>query len=558
MIPVVKLSYHEPEISRDAYWDHALLNDLVGREFWTPPQAVNYGEVESLEGCEGAVVVVPARHHAKNVDRLNADLMKLRWALLVLTGDEEHAFPLHDLIHPNLKTWVMTPPTPWTEAFRGLDRFRPMVNGYAPGVERFTWVQSHRRHLWSFMGQVNHGERLELFEALLRRPTHEGIAFRSDGFGSGMPHETYLIEMVNSKVVPCPGGWHTPDTFRLWEALEMGCVPVTLIRHDPYFESVLGDFPWTRLGSWSDLDVLFDNLVWPWDGIKCSSWWQGYRRKLAYALDEDVRSLAGTRNLQLSPTHFITVVVTTSPIPSHPSIEILTETVASVRASLPNAEILIMCDGVRPEQEPRRGAYEDAVYRICGWTNRQRNMLPIVSDRFVHQANLMRRALEEVHTPLVLFVEHDTPLVNDFNWSALVEACLKDDVNCIRFMHESRVLDDHRHLMLADEPRDVSGVPLLPTRQWSQRPHLAKTEWYRGLIAENFGRASRTFIEEVMAGVADVSGERLGLYIFHPEGNIQRSAHLYGRGTDPMYPCAFAYDGDTPEGAPYPTATRVD
>lgn len=47
---------------------------------------------------------------------------------------------------------------------------------------------------------------------------------------------------------------------------------------------------------------------------------------------------------------FITAVITTSPIPSHPSTAIFDETYTSVRRHLPDVSILVLADGIRPEQ----------------------------------------------------------------------------------------------------------------------------------------------------------------------------------------------------------------
>ena len=46
----------------------------------------------------------------------------------------------------------------------------------------------------------------------------------------------------------------------------------------------------------------------------------------------------------------ITVVIPTSPIPSHPSTAIIDETIASVRKQLPDSRIIVTADGVRAEQ----------------------------------------------------------------------------------------------------------------------------------------------------------------------------------------------------------------
>ena len=53
----------------------------------------------------------------------------------------------------------------------------------------------------------------------------------------------------------------------------------------------------------------------------------------------------------------LSVLVSSSPIPSHPSTRIVSETIHSIRWHFKDAPIYLMCDGVRPEQEHRREDY---------------------------------------------------------------------------------------------------------------------------------------------------------------------------------------------------------
>ena len=52
------------------------------------------------------------------------------------------------------------------------------------------------------------------------------------------------------------------------------------------------------------------------------------------------------------------MIVTTSPVPSHPSTSDIEHTIGSIREHLPTAEIVIVADGVRQEQQDRRKTYE--------------------------------------------------------------------------------------------------------------------------------------------------------------------------------------------------------
>jgi hypothetical protein len=273
------------------------------------------------------------------------------------------------------------------------------------------------------------------------------------------------------------------------------------------------------------------------------SQWQHYKRRLAERLSDTVRELSGELP-QLGP---VTVLVPTSPIATHPDTSIIETTIDSIRHHLPDAEILIMCDGVRAEQASYRDRYDEYLARLT-WlcAHRWSRVLPIVHDRHLHQAEMTRRALDMVRTSLVLFVEHDTPIVTDepIDFDALIAACVGDHADLIRLHFESHVLPDHAHMMLDTEPQNVEGAPMLRTVQWSQRPHLATTAFYRSVIATHFPPDYVGMIEDVMHGVVHnewrqyglAGWDRYRLRMYAPPGNIKRSYTLDGRGSDPKWP----------------------
>jgi len=234
----------------------------------------------------------------------------------------------------------------------------------------------------------------------------------------------------------------------------------------------------------------------------------------------------------------ITVLVTCSPIPTHPRSHILEETIASVRDRLPAAEIVLVFDGVRPEQEHRRSDYELFMQRALWLADHKwHNTLPLINDEHVHQAVAAKRALEHIHTPVLLFVEHDTPLMGEIPWADISETIRHGDANIVRLHHEASILEPHRYLMLDDQPQKIRGVPMMRTIQWSQRPHLASVAWYRSLLDRWFPGDEKDFIEDRVYGRLIEDHKRDGdmgwlgwrTWIYTPDGNIQRSYHSDGR-----------------------------
>lgn len=220
----------------------------------------------------------------------------------------------------------------------------------------------------------------------------------------------------------------------------------------------------------------------------------------------------------------ITVVIPVSPIPSHPDTRILDETIASVRHHLPDAPIWLMFDGVRPEQEHLRKAYEEHIHHVHG----------DVEYRFpqhLHQVGMLRQVIDNIDTPLMLFVEQDTPLytTETIDWQACAALILTGQADVVRFYHESTPPKEHSHLM-----RERRGS-FQRTTQFSARPHLASTAYYRRILTDHFTPQARTFTEDVMHGVCQSWPDDHKLWIYAPEGTWLRSYHLDGRAGGPKF-----------------------
>lgn len=237
----------------------------------------------------------------------------------------------------------------------------------------------------------------------------------------------------------------------------------------------------------------------------------------------------------------ITAVVPTSPIPRHPDTGILEETLDAIRHHLPHTEIMVTFDGVRDEQADRKADYDEYVRRCLNlFQTRYRNILPLLHDEHQHQTGLMRTALEHIDTDLLLYVEHDTPLTTDpILWEQISRFIESRASDLVRFYHEATLQKAHRHMHHGRE-----HVLYERTSQWSQRPHLASTSFYRRIMADHFTPQAKSFIEDRMHGVVDEAYKIRGrdgldqyrLHIYTPhEGSIQRSYHTDGRAGGPKF-----------------------
>lgn len=597
IVPVIWVT-NKPDIIARGYWDQGFLEGLLDGSVWRVPGMPQFqhfvtdgedGWPTDLELAAnfGAIVIVPARHHADQIEWLNTKLALFPSVIVILTGDEEHVFPVVELNHPRMEVWVMTPDPAKHRAFKR--RFGTM---WPPFTPRYLSSDKARALAWErgldvyFSGQNTHARRHQcvggLHAAITARGSGHGwIVNPTPGFTQGDSNQTYTELLAAAKIAPCPSGPVSVDTFRVWEALEAGCIPLA-DRRTPdddgsqFWPLVLGEEPpFPVIQDWGTIGTEIDALLaeWPANANRIFAWWQGHRRKMAYDLAEDIDQVLGVPYRKAERADLVTVLIPTSPVTRNRSavpteaMSHIVETVDSVRERLGDAEIIIMIDGVRPEQEHLRGWYEEYQRNLL-WKclHEWHNVLPVRFDTFHHQAAMTRAALDHVQTPTIMFVEHDTPLVGDIEFDPCIDAILTGNANVIRFHHEASVLEPHRHLMLDEVPQNVNGAPLLRTAQWSQRPHLASTEFYRSMLHEYFGSEARTMIEDLIHGVVvnywregGITGwRRFKLWMYAPDGDMKRSTHTDARAGVPKYPMTFAYDGTTPQFAPHPGLRAED
>lgn len=540
MIDVVWWTLDPASINR-GYWDQGTIEDLFAGQLWPLPAGVEFrhrNHPHEVTDGDGAIVVLPGRFHADRVAEVTDGLSSLAWVLLIVTSDEERLFPLDQLRWVD-RLWVQTPKT-------GDPGFH-FGHGYPPGLRALsrTLDLDDRDRTWFFSGQMTHPRRREAGRVLQRLSDTAGDRrfYATPGFTQGMDQVEFWREVARATVAPAPSGPATPDSFRAWEALELAAVPLvdgaTPQGPDDYWARMTAPaHPLPVIADWRDAPAIIDRVVgdWPRRNTDALAWWMGTKRAMAAQLTDDLDAVGAIAPPGQQIDDLITVVMPTSQIPSHPSTAVIDETLATVRAHLPRAEVLITADG------GTGAGYDEYLWRlVLACHQRHDRVLPIIHRRHLHQAEMMRQVLPLVRTPLVLYVEHDAPLTPDreIPWEAAAAAIGSGEINALRFHFETGVHPEHVHLMPDLEPRHaaVGALPYLRCAQWSQRPHLAATDYYRRILADHFEVGRPAFIEDVMHSVLDCAWRDHGLAgwdhhrlaMFAPPGDIKRSYHLDGR-----------------------------
>lgn len=253
------------------------------------------------EDSRRAVVFVSGQHHTSpdDVAHINGVLANLERVVLIVHSDEASLFPWWEVQHPALRWWVMTPRLDVHGRMPDGTRFVGEGAGPAmslPPVSKDLGV--------GFMGQVpaSHASRQSAVAALdeCARRGYDVLCEPTDGFMQGRPRAGYLSMLARCKVAVCPSGAATSDSFRLYEAIDLGCVPVVERRtpdgedHHVWGLMYGDDFPVPVVESWDELPDLLPSLLDAWEGLssEVQDWWRDVQRSYVDNLRADVAWLS--------------------------------------------------------------------------------------------------------------------------------------------------------------------------------------------------------------------------------------------------------------------------
>jgi hypothetical protein len=178
-------------------------------------------------------------------------------------------------------------------------------NGFATGVgprdmER-QLSMSARSIVAFFCGYMGAPERSPERHAMVRVVQEHrlpAVLIGTGGFSQGLSPSEYAGHLENTRFALVPKG-NSPETIRLYDALEAGCIPIAL--ETPFFTATgaLGSAPFVILRSWQELPAFLDDYLAKAragnsDHLEdrrraIASWWRDFKaaqqRKIKMAVD---------------------------------------------------------------------------------------------------------------------------------------------------------------------------------------------------------------------------------------------------------------------------------
>ena len=261
-------------------------------------------------------------------------------------------------------------------------------------------------------------------------------------------------------------------------------------------------------------------------------------------------------------SHDLTIVITTSPIPSIPSTALLEALLKSFEHvnDLHGCKVIIVCDGigivlstdakpnwkcskVNPKHVTAYKEYTSNVERLAACLQRPSEAL-VLHDR--HGCGLaVKAALDRVQTPFVMVVQHDQLFLRNVNVGGVL-AAMHAHPAVLRYVgiqsrttlrYKERVAD--RFGIALDEfiAHPHLSSPLLPLLMYYDKPHIVWTEHLRERVYANGAVKPGDFVEDVLgrAQMEDIKANgirahgKYGTWVLCDDEDSPATYHLSGR-----------------------------
>jgi hypothetical protein len=221
------------------------------------------------------------------------------------------------------------------------------------------------------------------------------------------------------------------------------------------------------------------------------------------------------------------VIVTTSPVPSNPSIKMITTVIKSLDDNVFNGKkykVIIACDGSDTKNEK----YDQFVKNLKDFYSDNSTVSVILNSKKGHLSGNIRNAFSNVNTEFVMLVQHDLLFVKKIN----VESILEDMKNNPELKHVRFNKRDNIKAGWDNTPLFASKIikgnnnSYIFTESWSDQNHIAKSEYYRSIVLKEVNDV--VFMESLLNNISKGNHNKYGTYIYGDLNDKNVIVHLDG------------------------------
>ena len=221
------------------------------------------------------ILIIVDSNPEKKIEIYNKLKLVCSKIFLFHLGDESGAYDLSKVYKNCNYVWR----TFCSNKYFKSNQVRCIPIGYKSGL--VNKQENKRKYKWAFAGTPHKSSRHDLlFQFADIKPF---FCHKTDKFNEKIISVDEMSEVLSStEFIPCPNGFFHPETYRLYEALQCGCIPIVEEAYK-YYDRLFPNNPFIKVGKWVDAKVIIKS--WEESKIKkkqeeCNSWWRGYKINL--------------------------------------------------------------------------------------------------------------------------------------------------------------------------------------------------------------------------------------------------------------------------------------
>ena len=253
--------YHE-DSSKD--WIYSLLQDI------------NYKSINSEEEIDkgDTVIIIDSGIHFKEHLYIKLKTLTKRFFLFHINDEhlDKRSAPIYSYCDYVWRTCCS--PKYFTN-----NKVKCIPPGYKNGFKQKFDLNKKRDYKWCFFGTQHKSSRHDMnFQLEKIKPN---FVNRIDKFAD-KKKSANVEEMekvyFNTSFAPCPAGFFHPESYRIYEALQCGTIPIVESVYN-YFDNIYPKNPFIKINKWKEAKEIIDN--WNDDQIlnkrkECINWWNQY------------------------------------------------------------------------------------------------------------------------------------------------------------------------------------------------------------------------------------------------------------------------------------------
>ena len=238
---------------------------------------IQYKVIQNTKDLESEDVLIIIDSSVEKKIKLYTKLKTIcRKMFLIHLGDESGIYDLSLVYNKFNAVWRSF----CSNRYFNNNKVRCLPIGYKSGTV-FKKEAGERKYKWAFIGTPHKSSRHDLLFQL--SDIEPSFSHKTEEFNKKIIEADKMSSILSStEFVPSPNGFVHPETYRVYEALECGCIPIVENAYK-YYDRLFPGNPFLKVYKWIEAKHVI--MEWGNEQIKqkrkkCKTWWNQYKNQL--------------------------------------------------------------------------------------------------------------------------------------------------------------------------------------------------------------------------------------------------------------------------------------